>query len=82
MGRLVWGGHCCDDGYVGAGDGPGDYFVGAVGAGGGVGGGGEAGDEGEGDGDAGDGGLAVVLCVLALFFPSSPIGFLFKQKCS
>ena len=78
-GGLVGGGHCGDDGYVGAGDGPGDYFVGAVGVGGGVGGGGEAGDEGEGDGDAGDGGLAVVVFMLAFFFLLFPSWCLLKM---
>lgn len=67
-GGFVGGGHCCDDGYVGAGDGPGDYFVGTVGVGGGVCGGWEAGYEREGDGDAGDGCLAVIIQVLAFFF--------------
>ena len=61
MRGFVWGGHCCYDCDVGAGDGPGDYFVGTVGVGGGVCCGGEVGDEGEGDGDAGEWGLAVVI---------------------
>ena len=81
-GGFVGGGHCGDDGYVGAGDGPGDYFVGAVGVGGGVGGGGEAGDEREGDGDAGDRCLAVIIRVLAhffLLFHSSPLPKVFSD---